>query len=100
MKTAKISSARHHRSPEVLEMAPEGGLAEKAGSASAVVNDKASRAAANVSAKVKPAAAEAAHKAGEAMNDGAYKLGVQLSKTKGMFSNFKRRVSSSSQWRG
>ena len=76
-------------SPEVLEMVPEGGLAEKAGSASAVVNDKASRAAANVSAKVKPAAAEAAHKAGEAMNDGAYKLGVQLSKTKGMFSNFK-----------
>ena len=76
-------------SPEVLDMAPEGGLAEKAGSASAVVNDKASRAAANVSAKVKPAAAEAAHKAGEAMNDGAYKLGVQLSKTKGMFSNFK-----------
>ena len=76
-------------SPEVLAMAPEGGLAEKAGSASAVVNDKASRAAANVSAKVKPAAAEAAHKAGEAMNDGAYKLGVQLSKTKGMFSNFK-----------
>ena len=38
---------------------------------------------------MKPAAAEAAHKAGEAMNDGAYKLGVQLSKTKGMFSNFK-----------
>lgn len=34
-------------SPEVLDMAPEGGLAEKAGSASAVVNDKASRAAAN-----------------------------------------------------
>lgn len=70
-------------------MAPEGGLAEKAGTASAVVGDKASRAAASVSDKVKPAATEAAHKAGEAVNDGAYKLGVQLSKTKGMFSNFK-----------
>ena len=74
---------------DFLDIARVGGLAEKAGSESAVVNDKASRAAANVSAKVKPAAAEAAHKAGEAMNDGAYKLGVQLSKTKGMFSNFK-----------
>lgn len=72
-------------SPEVLAMAPEGGLAEKAGSASAVVNDKATKAV----NKVKPAASQAAHKAGEAVNDGAYKLGVQLSKTKGMFSNFK-----------
>ena len=76
-------------SPEVLSMATEGGLAERAGAASAVVNDKASRVASNVSSKVKPAAAEAAHKAGEAVNDGAYKLGVQLSKTKGMFSSFK-----------
>ncbi len=72
-------------SSEVLGMASEGGLAEKAGTASAVVNDKATKAV----NKVKPAATQAAHKAGEAVNDGAYKLGVQLSKTKGMFSNFK-----------
>lgn len=72
-------------SPEVLSMAAEGGLAEKAGAASAVVNDKAAKA----MNKVKPVASQAAHKAGEAVNDGAYKLGVQLSKTKGMFSSFK-----------
>lgn len=72
-------------SPEVLSMESEGGLAERAGAASAVVNDKAAKAV----SKVKPVASQAAHKAGEAVNDGAYKLGVQLSKTKGMFSSFK-----------
>lgn len=81
-------------------MAPEGGLAEKAGSASAVVNDKASRAAGTVSAKVKPAAAEAAHKAGEAVNDGAYQARRSAFQDQGHVLEFQRRVSSSSQWRG
>lgn len=39
--------------------------------------------------KVKPKAEEAAQKAEELVNKGAYNLGVQLSKTRGMFSNFK-----------
>ena len=38
---------------------------------------------------VKPKVIDAAQKAGDAVNKGAYNLGVQLSKTRGMFSNFK-----------
>ena len=38
---------------------------------------------------MKPKAEEAAQKAEELVNKGAYNLGVQLSKTRGMFSNFK-----------
>ncbi len=71
--------------PEALSVGTAGGLAERAGAASAVVSNKAS----NVAEKVKPKASAAAEKAGNAVNDGAFKLGVQISKTKGMFSNFK-----------
>ena len=63
-------------------IATEGGLAEKAGEATAVASNKAHEAVDNV---VKPAA----HAAGEAVNKGAYATGRQLVRAKGMFSNFK-----------
>lgn len=71
--------------PEALSIGAAGGLAERAGTASAVVANRAS----NVAGIVKPKASKAAEKAGEAVNSGAYKLGAQLGKTKGMFSSFK-----------
>ena len=60
-------------------------MAEKAGAGAAVAAHKVSQA----KDKVKPKAEEAAQKAEELVNKGAYNLGVQLSKTRGMFSNFK-----------
>lgn len=59
---------------DVLDMEPEGGIAEKAGQAVG---------------KVMPVAHEAAQKAGEAVNKGAVALGTQVGKTKTMFSDFK-----------
>lgn len=72
-------------SNEVLAIEPEGGLAEKAGAASA----KAADAIGKKVEKAKPAVSEATHKAGEAVNKGAFKLGEKLGETRGMFSNFK-----------
>jgi len=72
-------------SDEVCDLAPAGGLAERAGKASAVVNKKVSDAV----DKARPVAADAAHKTGEAVNRGAYAVGRQLHRTKGMFSAFK-----------
>ncbi|MEG0682471.1 MAG: PRC-barrel domain protein [Raoultibacter sp.] len=72
-------------SNDVEDLAVEGGLAEKAGEATAVVGDKASK----VVAKAKPKVAQAAKVTGEAVNKGAYATGKQISKTKGMFSAFK-----------
>jgi sporulation protein YlmC with PRC-barrel domain len=69
----------------VLEQAPEGGLAEKAGRGAAVAQDKATK----VVAKAKPKVADVAHKTGKAVNKGAYVTGRQISRTKGMFSSFK-----------
>lgn len=63
-------------------LATEGGLAEKAGEATAVAGNKAHEAVDNV---VKPAA----HAAGEAVNMGAYATGRQLVRAKGMFADFK-----------
>ena len=63
-------------------IASEGGLAEKAGEATAVVGNKAHQVADDV---VKPAA----QAAGKAVNKGAYVTGRQISRAKGMFSNFK-----------
>ena len=65
-------------SDEVKQLNTEGGAAEKAGQATAVVVSK-----------VKPAASDAAHAAGEAVNKGAYATGKQLGKAKTMFSDFK-----------
>ena len=63
----------------------EGGVAEKAGKATAVAMDKAHTAV----DKVKPVVSEAAEKTGEVINKGAYATGKQISKTKTMFSDFK-----------
>lgn len=75
--------------PEALALERTGGVAEKAGAGAAVAAHKVTQAKDQVKEKVKPKADEVAHKAGEAVNKGAYNLGVQLSKTRGMFSNFK-----------
>lgn len=72
-------------SNEAAQFKPEGGLAERAGKASAVVTTKASSAV----NKAKPVVSDVAAKTGDAVNKGAYALGKQLGKTKGMFSAFK-----------
>lgn len=63
----------------------EGGIAEKAGSATAVVADKAKKSA----EKVKPKVKKATKAAGEAVNKGAYVTGRQIARTSGMFGKFK-----------
>lgn len=63
----------------------EGGIAEKAGTATAVVADKAKKSAEKVKPKVKKATAAA----GEAVNKGAYLTGRQIARTSGMFGKFK-----------
>lgn len=70
---------------EARDLAVEGGLAEKAGEATAVVVDKAHTAV----DKAKPVASAAAKKTGEVVNKGAYATGKQIAATKGMFSGFK-----------
>lgn len=70
---------------EAKDIPAEGGMAEKAGKATAVAADKAQTAV----DKVKPVASAAAEKTGEAINKGAYATGKQISKTKTMFSDFK-----------
>lgn len=72
-------------SEKVSELDVEGGVAEKAGKATAVAVDKASKAGAKVSQK----AGQAAKVTGKAINKGAYETGKQIGKTKGMFSSFK-----------
>lgn len=72
-------------SNEAKKIVADGGLAEKAGAATAVAADKAGKAA----AKASETASAAAKVTGEAVNKGAYATGKQLGKTKGMFSNFK-----------
>lgn len=72
-------------SDEVKDLAAEGGVAEKAGQATAVAMDKVH----TTVDKVKPVASEAAKKTGEAVNKGAYATGKQIAKSKTMFSDFK-----------
>lgn len=69
-------------SDEVKGMGTEGGIAEKAGQATAVAVDK-------VQNSVKPAASAAVAATGEAVNKGAYATGRQIAKSKTMFSDFK-----------
>lgn len=63
----------------------EGGVAEKAGEATAKVSYKAHEAVESV----KPAVSEAAAVTGKAVNKGAYVTGRQLVRARGMFSGFK-----------
>lgn len=73
-------------SNEVRGVASEGGVAEKAGQATAVAMDKVQ----STVDKAKPVVSEAAKKTGEAVNKGAYATGRQISKSKTMFSDFKK----------
>ena len=73
-------------SEEALEISAEGGLAEQAGKATAVVANKAQETA----NKVKPKVSQAAKTTGKAVNKGAYATGKQLGRAKGMFSDFKK----------
>ena len=72
-------------SDEVKALATEGGVAEKAGAATAVAVDKVR----TTVDKAKPVASEMARKTGEVVNKGAYATGKQIAATKGMFSSFK-----------
>ena len=72
-------------SDEVAELSVEGGLAAKAGEATAVVADRARE---TVEA-VKPAVSTATKAAGKAVNKGAYATGRQIKRASGMFSAFK-----------
>lgn len=72
-------------SDEAKELPAEGGVAEKAGEATAVALDKVH----TTVDKAKPVVSEAAKKTGEVVNKGAYATGQQISKSKTMFSDFK-----------
>lgn len=81
---------------EAKDIKASGGLAQKAGEASAVAGAKVKSAATNVTTSVKaaaqtakPSVQAATHKAGQAVNKGAYATGKQLGRAKGMFSAFK-----------
>lgn len=80
-------------SDEVKELQTEGGIAEKAGAATAVAIDKGKKAVAPVTEK----AGEVAKKTGEAVNKGAYATGKQINKSKTMFSDFKEEFDKASQ---
>ena len=72
-----------------LDIPVEGGVAEKAGAATAVATDKAKKTYKKVSQKVKPKAQEATKAAGDAVQKGVYATGRQIARSKGMFGNFK-----------
>lgn len=72
-------------SDEVADLAAEGGLAAKAGEATAVVAEQAHE----VVEKVKPKAQQATAAAGKAVNAGAFATGRQIKRASGMFAAFK-----------
>lgn len=74
---------------EAAELPVEGGVAEKAGAATAVAADKVQKTYHKVKRKAQPAASEAAKTAGDAVQKGVYVTGRQIARTKGMFSNFR-----------
>lgn len=82
---------------EAAAVEASGGVAEKAGEATAVATDKAKKTYKKVVRKAKPVAADVAEKAGaaakvadEAVQKGAFATGRQIARTEGMFSNFKK----------
>ncbi|MDE8703841.1 PRC-barrel domain protein, partial [Adlercreutzia equolifaciens] len=70
---------------EVADLAAEGGLAAKAGEATAVVASQAQE----VVEKVNPKAQQATAAAGKAVNAGAFATGRQIKRASGMFAAFK-----------
>lgn len=82
---------------DAVEVQVEGGVAEKAGAASAVATDKAKRTykkvvkkAGDLTRKAEPKVKEATKAAGEAVQKGVYATGRQVARAGGMFSDFKR----------
>lgn len=73
-------------SDEVKQVSTEGGVAEKAGQATAVAKDKVQK----TVDKAKPVASKAAAATGKAVNKGAYATGRQIARSKNMFSDFKK----------
>lgn len=73
-------------SDEVKHVANEGGVAEKAGQATAVAGAKVKQ----TVDKAKPVASKAAAATGKAVNKGAYATGRQIARSKHMFSDFKK----------
>lgn len=74
---------------EARDIEAEGGIAKKAGEATATVTNGAKRTYEKVSRKVKPALSDASKAAGEAIRKGVYATGRQIARTEGMFTNFK-----------
>ncbi len=78
---------------QALDLPVEGGVAEKAGAATAVATDKAKKTyrkvANTVSEKVTPKAKEASVIAGDAVQKGVYATGRQIARSQGMFGRFK-----------
>lgn len=70
------------------EQAIEGGVAEKAGTATAVATDKVQRTYKKAKEQAEPKMKDAAKAAGEAVQKGAFATGRQIGRTKGMFQNF------------
>lgn len=86
-------------SAEAAAIEVEGGVAEKAGEATAIAADKAKRAgkkmadkASEVASKVEPKAKATSKTVGAAVQKGAYATGRQIARTEGMFSNFKKEL--------
>lgn len=66
----------------------DGGVAQKAGEATAIVADKAQKTYKKVVKKAKPKVEEASKVAGEAINKGAFVTGRQIGRASGMFGKF------------
>lgn len=73
----------------VKQLDVEGGVAEKAGAATAVVTDKVQRKVVKVKPKVQEVAKTATKTAGDAVEKGVYVTGRQIGRASGMFSSFK-----------
>lgn len=74
---------------QALDLPVEGGVAEKAGAATAVATDKAKKTYKKVVRKVKPKAQEVSAAAGDAVQKGVYATGRQIARSQGMFGRFK-----------
>lgn len=79
------------------EIAAQGGLAEKAGAATAVVADATTKTVRKVKKVVKPKTEQAAKAAGKAAEQGAFVTGRQIARAQGMFRAFSDEFKKSSK---
>ena len=75
---------------EALNIEAEGGLAARAGEATAIATHTAKKTYRKAARKVKPVVEGASRTVGEAIQKGAYATGRQIARTEGMFTNFKK----------